>query len=207
MESGSPVSPAAALGMTEEHFQRLRNVFDVQSFVFSCEILPTLWNLYPSGYHRITLLDIGSRTGGGSELIRYMHNPHSFSRIKIDVTALDIDTGYRDYSRKIFPELKFVYGDIFDPALDRGYDVILCSHTIEHVPKPEIFLEQLQKLAKSWVIVATPFSEANPIPGHVNQMTYEFFEKTGAVSNHVYRSLTWHQSMACIAVYKGTRGR
>lgn len=205
MDKVLPPSLAAHLEMSEADFSRLRNIFDAQSFVFTCEILPILWGLYPSGYHRLKLLDVGSRTGGGTELLRYLHNPHSFSRIKLDVTALDIDRSYSAYSSAVFPDLKFVYGDIFDPAMDAGYDIVLCSHTIEHVPQPHFFLERLQKMARQWVIVATPFAEQNLIQGHVNRMDYEFFEKTNAVSNHVYRSLTWHQSMACIAVYKGTR--
>jgi 2-polyprenyl-3-methyl-5-hydroxy-6-metoxy-1,4-benzoquinol methylase len=204
MPIGLPRIEPESLGMDPEAFDRLRNVYGVQSCVFICEILPTLWGLYPEGLHRLSLLDVGSQTGTGSELLRYLHHPASFSRIKLDVTALDIDTTYRDYSRVLFPELRSRYEDIFSPDFSERYDIVLCSHCIEHVEDPSAFLARMQTLARQWVIVATPFGEKELIPGHLHRFDFEFFRRTGAVRTQVYRSLTWHGSMACVAVYRAS---
>jgi hypothetical protein len=203
MPIGLPRIEPESLGMEPAEFDRLRNVFGVQSCVFVCEILPTLWGLYPEGMHRLSLLDVGSQTGTGAELLRYLHHPASFSRIKLDVTALDIDTSHRDYSRVLFPELRWRYEDIFDPGFEGRYDIVLCSHCIEHVAEPEAFLARMRALAAQWVIVATPFGEKERIPGHLHSFDFEFFQRTGAERLHVYRSVTWHGSMACVAVYRG----
>jgi 2-polyprenyl-3-methyl-5-hydroxy-6-metoxy-1,4-benzoquinol methylase len=200
---GLPRIEPAALGLEEEHYQRLRTVFDVQSCVFASEVLPSLWSLYPSGVHTLSLLDIGSRTGAGSELLRYIHHPGSFSRIKLIVTALDVDDTYIDYSRVHFPELRYLQEDIFNPNFAERFDLVLCSHTIEHVNEPLAFLRRAQELARQWLIVATPFDEKDLIPGHLHRLGFEFFQEAGAHNLKVYRSLTWHGSMACIAVFHG----
>jgi 2-polyprenyl-3-methyl-5-hydroxy-6-metoxy-1,4-benzoquinol methylase len=180
MLPGVSLIEPAALGISEARYRQLRNVFDVQSCVFTCEILPALWGLYPSGQHRLSLLDVGPRTGAGTGLLQYLHHPESFSRIKLHTTAIDIDPTYKDYAAVHSPDVEYLVGDIFDVSLSRTFDVVLCSHTLEHLAEPLPFLRRLQALSKAWVIIACPFD--------------------------VYRSLTWHQCMACVAVFKGQAG-
>ena len=201
-----PLVEPAALGLSDARYRQLRNVFDVQSCVFMCELLPTLWNLYPSGQHQLSLLDVGPRTGAGTGLLQFLHHPESFSRIKLRTTAIDIDGSYRDYAAVHSPGVEYLVGDIFDTTLARSFDVVLCSHTLEHLADPQPFLSRLRQMAKAWVIVACPFDEKDLIPGHASSIGYRFFEDAGAHMLHVYRSLTWHQSMACIAVFKGEAG-
>jgi 2-polyprenyl-3-methyl-5-hydroxy-6-metoxy-1,4-benzoquinol methylase len=203
MLPGLPIIEPAALGLSEERYRRLRNVFDVQSYVFTCEILPAFWALYPTGQHHLTLLDVGPRTGAGTGLLQYLHHPESFSRIKLRTTAIDIDSAYKEYAAVHSPDVEYLVGDIFDPGLSRVFDVVLCSHTLEHLTDPLPFLRRLQALSRSWVIVACPFDENDCIPGHLSSIGYDFFEQAGVHALSVYRSLTWHQSMACVAVFKG----
>jgi SAM-dependent methyltransferase len=203
MMVGQPIVEAAALGLTDPRYRELRNVFDVQSFVFACEVMPSLWELYPTGIHKLTLLDVGPRTAAGTALMQYVHHPESFSRIKLKATAIDIDHSFRDYANVHFPEVEYIVGDVFDPAFDRTFDIVMCSHTIEHLSDPLPFLQQLRGLARSWTIVACPFDEIDLIAGHLSSLGYSFFENAGVHSLKVYRSLTWHQSMACVAVFKG----
>jgi 2-polyprenyl-3-methyl-5-hydroxy-6-metoxy-1,4-benzoquinol methylase len=206
MLPGLPIIEPAALGLSEARYRELRNVFDVQSCVFMCELLPELWRLYPNGQHNLTLLDVGPRTGAGTGLLQFLHHPESFSRIKLHTTAIDLDKGFQDYAAVHSPGVEYLVGDIFDATLTRTFDVVLCSHTLEHLADPRPFLCRLRELAKAWVIVACPFDEKDLIAGHVSSIGYGFFEAEGAHSLHVYRSLTWHQSMACTAVFKGEAG-
>lgn len=201
---GLPRIEPASLGLSEEDYQRLRTVYDVQSCVFASEILSTLWSLYPNNIHNLSLLDVGSRTGAGSELLRYLHHPSSFSRIKLSVTALDTDDTYIDYARIHFPELRYLQQDIFDSGFTERFDIVLCSHVIEHVDDPANFIARAQALARRWVILAAPFEEKNLIPGHRSRLDFDFFQTIGAHDLRVYRSLTWHGSLACIVVLPGS---
>ena len=203
MISSLDVFEPAALGLTPERYRVLRNVFDIQSYVFYCELLPHFWGLYPDGYRNLSLLDVGSRTGAGAALLQQIHHPESFSRIKLGVTALDIDDTYVAYAKAHHPDLEYLVQDVFDENFSRRFDIVVCSHTLEHVPDPARFLARLRSLARQWVIVACPFDEKDLIPGHVNSIGFEFLRDERAHVSHVYRSLTWHGSMAVIAVFAG----
>lgn len=197
----------AEFGMDDEAYWRMENQYDNSSIMFAIEILPTLWSLLEGVNERVTLLDVGARTGAGTHLIAYLHQELASSRIKISATALDTDSQYYDYARKNYPFSNYTVGDIFEMSDDSKFDIVLCSHTIEHVPNPKDFLAQLIKLAKRYVIIACPFDEVNRIPGHVNTFQKDFFESTGAISLKVYKAMGWHQSPACIAVYRGLGAR
>jgi 2-polyprenyl-3-methyl-5-hydroxy-6-metoxy-1,4-benzoquinol methylase len=203
MSLGVPLVEPAALGLSEERYRELRTVYDVQSYVFACEIMPTLWDLYPGGIHRLTLLDVGPRTAAGTGLLQQVHHPQSFSRIKLQTTAIDMDPTYREYANVHFPDVEYLVGDITNFPFGRTFDIVLCSHTLEHLADPLPFLRCLQKLARAWTIIACPFEEHDRISGHISTIGYRFFETAGTHSLRVYRSLTWHQSMACVAVFKG----
>jgi hypothetical protein len=114
---------------------------------------------------------------------------------------LDVNQNYRDIAIQRYPDLNYSIGDIYDCT--STYDVIICSHCIEHVPNPSDFLLKLRSIARDYVIIATPFHEEQLISGHVNRFDYKFFENTECNSIKVYKSLTWHNSYACIGVYDG----
>lgn len=196
----------AALGLSEQRYRELRNIYDVQSFVFACEIMPTLWDLYPSGLHTMTMLDVGPRTAAGTALLQAVHHSESFSRIKLRVSAIDIDDTFFEYARIHFPEVEYIVGDIFDPGFTRRFDLVLCSHTLEHIREPLPFLQRMRQISTQWTIVACPFHEQELTPGHAISLGYDFFETAGAHSIKVFRSLTWHQSMACVAVFRADEG-
>lgn len=203
MSVGSPSIEPALLGLTSQRYAELRNVFDVQSCMFTSEILSTIWDLYPEGKHNISVLDVGTRTGAGSELIRYLHNTASFSRLKVRITALDISSEFLDYAKVHFPDLTYVVQDILAPTFTDTFDVVLCSHTLEHLADPNPVVARLKQLACDWVVIATPFEEKDLIKGHLSSIGFKFLERHNACRTKVYRSMTWHQSMACIATLKG----
>jgi SAM-dependent methyltransferase len=191
-------------GMDDVTYWRMENQFDNSSIQFAIEILPTLWSLLEGVNEEVTLLDVGARTGAGTHLIAYLHQTLSTSRFKIKATAMDIVGTYHAYAKKNYPFSNFTVGDIFKMPEGTKFDIVLCSHTIEHVEKPKEFLAQLTKLARRYVIIACPFGEEDLIPGHINSFREEFFDATGAISLKIYKALGWHQSMACIAVYAGS---
>ena len=121
MSLGVPLVEPAALGLTAERYRELCTVFDVQSYVFACEIMPTLWELYPDGVHRLTLLDVGPRTAAGTALLQQVHHPQSFSRIKLQTTAIDKDPTFREYAGLHFPDVEYLIGDIIRPSIRSNF--------------------------------------------------------------------------------------
>jgi SAM-dependent methyltransferase len=204
MSLGIAVGQPEDYGMSAEEYWRIRNIFDVQSMSFATEVLPVLYGLYGAGDHELTLLDVGARTGAGTGLIGYLHQPYAYSRFKIHATALDLDGRYVGYARAHFPNIEYLHADITAPDFDRTFDIVLASHTLEHVGDPDGFLAALQRLAKQHVIIACPFEEENLIAGHVNRFTHDFFSRHAVTTLKVYDSVAWVGSKACIAVLPGT---
>lgn len=193
------------LGLDDVTYWKLENQFDNSSIAFAIEMLPTLWTLLEGVKEEVTLLDVGARTGAGTALIGYLHQQHCTSRIKIRATALDINSTYYNYARKNYPFANYTVGDIFKLPEQTKFDIVISSHTIEHVPNPEVFLAHLIKLATRYVIIACPFKEENLFPGHINRFDDNFFIETKAIDVKIYKALGWHQSLACIAVYDASK--
>ncbi|AQA17035.1 hypothetical protein BST95_01210 [Halioglobus japonicus] len=173
---------------------------DPQTLSFYSDIAFHLRRLYPEidgGIKRV--LDVGSRTGAGSALLQKIHHPESFSAVRMQVEAIDIEEKFEPYVNAFSPEISYTVGDIFDlPANSR--EIVICSHTIEHVSNPAAFIDRLCDIAKEFVIIACPFEEpsSNLIPGHVHSIDRKFIRQFNPVFLEIYNSMHWHQSKACI---------
>ncbi|RBO52278.1 hypothetical protein DSD19_14280 [Rhodovulum sp. BSW8] len=166
-----------------------------QSIAFMAELLPLLERLYPARYHVKTLLDVGARTGSGSAFLATVLDPASYARLKCTVTALDIDPTMAKISHALRPEMEYLVADIFKID-DRQWDIVSCSHCIEHVPEPKPFLLQLRRLAREHVVISTPFLE-NPetrIPSHRHTFDEEFLDAVGAENITIYNGFHWPHS-------------
>ncbi|MFZ2996046.1 class I SAM-dependent methyltransferase [Sphingobium sp.] len=175
---------------------------DSQSLSFYSDISSFLGDNIP-GYHSKTLLDVGARTAAGTALLRAIHHPLSFARIKlVDVTALDLDAASIAAAASEFTDLNYLVQDVGELAGQRNWDIVLSSHTIEHVSDPDSFLAALMAVANDYVLIACPFAEDHLIEGHVARFNMEFFERHAFDQVKVYRSQHWHGGMACIALKK-----
>lgn len=178
-----------------------------QSISFYSDISFVIQKLYP-GNNFLEILDVGSRTGAGANFLGQIFSTNSYSRIKSEVTALDISEEFLEYSNSFNRYIKkYIVDDIAN--VKDIYDLVVCSHTIEHVPNPDEFIKNLCKLSRRHVIIACPFMEGKAIihkdasgliEGHVNSIDYDFVDKYKPVYFDIYRSLVWHQSLACIFV-------
>jgi ubiquinone/menaquinone biosynthesis C-methylase UbiE len=155
-----------------------------------------------TGYGFMSLLDVGARTAVGAALLRAIHHPRSFARLKLHpVTALDIDAAAMASARAEYRDLEYITDDVANYKGKRRWDIVLSSHTIEHVPDPEGFLAALEAVAGKYVIVACPIAEEKPFePGHLHRFDFQFFEKRGFSHFEAYRSLHWHKCLAGIAM-------
>lgn len=173
---------------------------DSQSLSFYSDIAKFIGDNI-SGFHSWSLLDVGARTAAGTALLRAIHHPSSFARLKFhEVTALDLDVEAIEAARLEYPDIDYLTVDVNTLKGLRQWDIVLASHTIEHVDKPAEFLSALEAVARSYVIIACPFAEEKLAVGHINRFNVDFFEKHGFTYTEVYRSQHWHGGMACISL-------
>ena len=116
---------------------------DAQSAGFMSELLPTLQNLYRGHARLLEVADIGARTAAGTRLLSECFSPNSRVRLKMNLTAIDIDDTYSD-ALDDYPHSTFLKCDIFDIEPQK-YDLSICSHVIEHLPDPYGFILQMRK--------------------------------------------------------------
>lgn len=177
---------------------------DAQSLAFAadlCHHLRCEWHDLRSDL-RLTLLDVGARTGTGSDLIERAFHPDSWSRLKLRVTAVDIDPFYRERVREELPSLDYRVADVMD--LRGQWDIVTCSHTLEHLADPRPMMRQLLALARRQVIIAAPWQEpldARP-EYHLFQFDKAFFDEFPPTRFETYRSPQWHSSRCFIASYR-----
>lgn len=196
-------------GLGADEFEMAETLMLHQTMVFYMDIISAIQD-YFKGYHSISILDVGARTGAGANLMGYIFSDNSYSRIKANVTALDIEDRFAAYANKKFPWVSsYIVKDIYD--LDEKWDVVVCSHTIEHVPNYGKFVKQLRASARKLVVLLAPYDEANSklikgiemCPGHINSIDHNSIVEMEPLSLKIYRSLVWQQSMAFIALLPG----
>jgi SAM-dependent methyltransferase len=164
-----------------------------QSQLFMVEIIPFIHRYYFNQPVNVlkTALDIGPQTFAGTKLLHDIHKKESYSKLKLEITAVDIVDAFVHLRELILPEIEFMKRDIYSIE-DRTWDFVICSHVIEHVPEPVRFLQKCRTLAKDFVIVACPWNE-NPITttGHVNTIDKAFVRKVGGDDLHIYTNYSW----------------
>lgn len=181
---------------TESQLMKLR--CDSQSLQYYADISQFLSSRILE-HTTLSLLDVGSRTGAGLGFLRLVHHPAAFTRLKLDpVAGIDIDPMFEQVACSEFPDIQGMTGDIFDLP-EKSWDIVCCSHTIEHILNAEQFVQQLMRIARHSVVLACPFAE-NPLgPDHCRSIDYEFFKSLGIPDVKVYESQHWHSGMVCLA--------
>jgi SAM-dependent methyltransferase len=149
-----------------------------QSMQFMIDLLPTIRKLI-SGWPSkkiLEVLDVGTATGAGANLLATLFKGEFFG-VKMKVDALDRKNNkYDPYPIISFPNINYIVADIFDLDKNITWDLIVCSHTIEHMSDPFPFITQLQKLARRWVLIYCPFDEYTLIPGHEISITKDIVD-------------------------------
>ena len=171
---------------------------DAQSLSFYADISRFLCERIRGTQEPLSILDIGPRTGSGLALLRLMHHPMSYAAVKLDpVTGIDIDPVFKKTAERHYPDIEALCGDAF--TLGRTFDVVMSSHTIEHVDDPDDFITRMQSIARRLVVIACPFEEQDRIVWHKNTIGYHFLSRHGFHDMHVYRSNHWFNSLCVIA--------
>ena len=182
---------------TDQQLLRLR--CDSQSLNYYADISAFLSKHLP-GFHQYSLLDVGPRTGTGLALLRLLHHPAAFTRLKFDpVAGIDLDPGFEATAQVEFPDIGAMTGDIADLP-PKSWDIVTCSHTIEHVPEPDTFVDLLKRLARRYVLLACPYAERNLSAGHINSIDYKNLTDWGFQAVEIYESQHFHNGVCCLAL-------
>jgi len=169
----------------------------VQSRVFMIDIIKYLHTrLAHHSNLTKTCLDVGPHLLGGTTLLKELHSPDSFTRLKLTVSALDIDDKFESKCKQIAPDLEYIVGDLYE--IDRVFDIVIASHVLEHVPDPISFCKALQKRSRDIVIVACPWREF-PLTtqGHINTIDKTLTRAVGARDLEVFSNFSWGLDREC----------
>ncbi|GAA4246863.1 methyltransferase domain-containing protein [Azospirillum formosense] len=180
----------------------LRRRCDSQSLSFYADISHFISRRI-EGAHTLSLLDVGPRTGVGLAFLRLLHHPNAFTRLHFDpVVGIDLDPAFEHIADAEFPDIKSITGNIFDLE-ENSFDIVTCSHTIEHLEEAEIFVTHLKRISRKYVIIACPFEENEPLTyGHVRRIGMKFFKSVGVQDIEVYEAPQFSNGMCCLAFLK-----
>ncbi len=108
-----------------------------------------------------SVLDVGCGEGIHSDI---------FLKYGKKVTAIDYGESVYFKKNKHNPQICTIIGDINDYEFDKTFDLVWCSHVLEHQLNVNIFLKKLNKLcAEDGVLAVTvPPSKPYIVGGHVN---------------------------------------
>lgn len=147
-----------------------------QSKSFMVDLIPLIHEFLgtqPRGA-LLTLLDVGCASGHGTNLLASLYQSSRSLGYRLRVTGLDIRDDYRSHVRLFCPYISHVVNDIY--LFEQTFDMVISSHTIEHVPNPGQFCRRLQELAKHRVFIVAPFDEPEEgrTIGHINSFDDSF---------------------------------
>jgi len=120
-----------------------------------------------------SVLDCGCGYGYGAKLL---------SKSGARITGCDKNDLVIQQSRKRFPEIDFLIGDVL--SLDLApFDVVVCMEVIEHVEDISTFLERIKKLTKQYAVFSTPRALPFEKRSRVRQLFHVYeFEKSELIS-------------------------
>lgn len=190
-------SALASSDLGKEHIRD-----DAQSIGFAVDLCRVLQEELASTENQsLTLLDVGARTGAGSNLIATVFHPHSWSRLRFAVTAIDNVDHWYPRAALTLPQIDYRVRDVFD--IEERFDVVVCSHTLEHTDDPGRLLEKLLRTARRLVVIAAPWKEPveTRLPYHLFTFDEQFFERYPPTRFESYLSPHWSGGECFIAAY------
>lgn len=183
-------------GEPQHSFEWFEECAIPQSLQFMIDCLPAIRDLLkePGLQEPLTVLDVGTRSGAGANLLATLHRTHMIGPSLI-VDALDIAPEFKIYAEEFFPDVReYIVGDIFQVERNRKWDLVICSHTIEHLANPRPFIEELNRRARKWLLLYAPFEERQPDGvEHLTRITRGFVESFEPIRVDVFSSPGWQK--------------
>jgi len=196
-QAGPPNAPEEILYTAPAHKPShdlvwLETCFNVQSEQFMIDCLPMIDKLladYPAE-KPIRVLDVGTGSGAGANLLARLY-AGTFLGHSMIVDTIELAHSLERYAKAKFPAINYMVGDVLDLRPEHPWDLVVCSHTIEHIKDYSNFIQHLQTLAKKWVLLYAPWKEQNRIHCHVVTIDEPFLREVGAVEVEIINSPGW----------------
>ena len=194
----------------DKNFDWLESNWTAQSTQFAIDLLPVVHRLMLRTWKRqdtVKLLDFGAGSGAGANVWSSLHRGDAvWSRMVVD--AADVNAGRELFAKLYFPSVNYIVGDAF--GLGRTWDIVVCSHVVEHVREPAPFIRRVVQLAKRFAVFYAPYDERERIPGHLNTITEELFQPFSPLEIQIVKSMGWRaarpEEKCIIAVLAGEAG-
>jgi SAM-dependent methyltransferase len=178
----------------DQTLEWLESCAAVQSMQFMIDCLPMIRKLIVGAarHETLSVLDVGTGTGAGANLLATLYQG-IFLGPRMRVDAIEIAPHLKNYAELQFPLVNYLVGDVLSRAGSQRWDLVICSHTIEHVDRPESFVAFLAELAHRWVLLYAPWKERALIPGHVNRIDRRFLRRVGSKLHTIIESPAWYR--------------
>jgi FkbM family methyltransferase len=151
----------------------------------------------------VRILDVGSGSGIGTQLLAVLLNTLTSS--KPEIVANDYAENYAPYAHAYFDDIQFISGPVQSKIKDK-FDIVICSHLVEHFEDPFPFIEELRGLAKHALILYAPFQESPLSKGHFHSFTAADLVRMEARSHQIITS-KGYSSDCFVAVLEGFQAR
>lgn len=140
----------------------------------------------------VNVLDVGPGTGHGSNFLGQILATDFFG-VRGTVSVVDINPDFLDYIAGFHPYVhEVLHGDCGELP-EASFDIVVCSHVIEHVENPVGFLDSLRKVSRHGVICCAPLREppGDLSPGHLWSIDVPWLYLNGALQVEEVESLGW----------------
>jgi len=185
----------------------LYNALIPQSLQFAIDMLPAIrWALaqvkpvYPSA----ELLDVGTGAGAGANLWALLYRS-DFLGTPLYVDALDIEDDYLLHARNAYPALRRVIHGRLEQDV-RTWDIVTCSHVLEHLTDPGALIEACRAHARAYAIFYCPLDEDPPLPYHLSVISKAYIDQFEPGFYQEIESPGWQRGKCALFCLTGMPG-
>lgn len=164
-----------------------------QSAQFIVDLIPRIQSVLRRHYRRkdvLKLIDVGAGSCVGTNLLATLHSDHTvYSRFEID--AIDYTPVRKRWVESQYPKVHYMVGDAL--ALpERAWDMVVCSHVIEHIQDPRAFIDNLRRICRGFAFIYSPYREIDRIAAHVSTIDESTYADIPNCTLEVVSSMGWH---------------
>jgi hypothetical protein len=164
-----------------------------QSTQFVIDLVPRIQAVLRKHYRRkdvLKLIDVGAGSCVGTNVLAMLHSDHYvYSRLEID--AIDYLPLRERWARSQYPLIHYTVGDVHDLP-DKSWDLVVCSHVVEHTEQPREFIDALRRICRGFAFVYTPYREIDRIPDHFSTIDESTYAGIPNCTFEVVSSMGWH---------------
>lgn len=186
---------------SREEFEYGWGAYSVQ---YAIDCMPEIHRVLKTYYTRamtLKFVDIGAGSGAGANVFTLLHSDHHIYS-KLEVEAVDHVPARQRWVQMMYPKVKYSVTSL-EKLPPKHYDLVYCSHVIEHLRDPQEFARKLMRVCKGFVFIYTPYKEVERIAGHLSTITEEVFAGLPVESMKIMPSMGWRPAAAgyqCILV-------